>query len=101
MFQHTAARRRLEVTTSTPQRGWLFQHTAARRRLADTGVDANANLSCFNTQPPEGGWTIGQTLYAPTAVFQHTAARRRLEMYGLTGGSIRLFQHTAARRRLV
>ena len=35
---------------------------------------------CFNTQPPEGGWTSGKML-AEASKFQHTAARRRLDGY--------------------
>ena len=33
VFQHTAARRRLEFTTDSANNRDLFQHTAARRRL--------------------------------------------------------------------
>ena len=55
MFQHTAARRRLEFQTAYQTKRSKFQHTAARRRLVE-------NQS--NTQPMK--------------VFQHTAARRRL-----------------------
>ena len=32
-----------------------FQHTAARRRL-DLRDLLLKEFSCFNTQPPEGGW---------------------------------------------
>ena len=32
----------------------------------------------FNTQPPEGGWSLGTTANYTAAKFQHTAARRRL-----------------------
>ena len=122
MFQHTAARRRLQggsmrssdlIKVSTHSRAEAaalknahkilhnaqFQHTAARRRLQN----------CTKWQKP-------------TIQFQHTAARRRLRprdshsvliclvsthsraeaaalirMYSL---SAILFQHTAARRRL-
>ncbi|WP_410000201.1 hypothetical protein [Neisseria sicca] len=55
LFQHTAARRRLETACRLTRTRTRFQHTAARRRL--------------DTQPPEGGWV---------KKFQHTAARRRL-----------------------
>ena len=77
LFQHTAARRRLEsnclqnfhtngFNTQPPEGGWfkvfagwrgssLFQHTAARRRLGLL-VDNAEQTACFNTQPPEGGW---------------------------------------------
>ena len=34
----------------------LFQHTAARRRLGGNGHHKKFIVSCFNTQPPEGGW---------------------------------------------
>ena len=32
-----------------------FQHTAARRRL-DIRAGSTISFLCFNTQPPEGGW---------------------------------------------
>ena len=35
-----------------------FQHTAARRRLARTRGITRINIKGFNTQPPEGGWSI-------------------------------------------
>ena len=37
-----------------------------------------AQSLCFNTQPPEGGWTSILVLCIFAYVFQHTAARRRL-----------------------
>ena len=76
MFQHTAARRRLEEnlrrlggaivsTHSRPKAAdivcpfvhglFRFQHTAARRRLLNT-VMKSKPCTGFNTQPPEGGW---------------------------------------------
>ncbi len=39
-----------------------FQHTAARRRLEVVYLFPSHPTSCFNTQPPEGGW--GQLGYA-------------------------------------
>ena len=100
LFQHTAARRRLDLLSITPciaftvsthsrpkAAGWIlleflpplfqFQHTAARRRLA----------RCKHTQ---------STAYQ----FQHTAARRRLDPCEPNKRMDRWFQHTAARRRL-
>ena len=55
---------------------------------------------CFNTQPPEGGWTNKAAWMTSLPLFQHTAARRRLDskMGGSDGNG--KFQHTAARRRL-
>ena len=34
----------------------MFQHTAARRRLDQTGRRHIQKIESFNTQPPEGGW---------------------------------------------
>ena len=33
----------------------------------------------FNTQPPEGGWAVCLLKLAVQLLFQHTAARRRLD----------------------
>ena len=78
----------------------VFQHTAARRRLGRAEVLRTREHSCFNTQPPEGGWVYRLQLSATACRFQHTAARRRLGT--ATGSTICApkFQHTAARRRL-
>ena len=56
-FQHTAARRRLVDRLTTVERGVVFQHTAARRRLASLRLCCSF-FTCFNTQPPEGGWSL-------------------------------------------
>ena len=78
-FQHTAARRRLADPMAVDLTLGMFQHTAARRRLGATdgaycqgafvsthsrpkaaGCARWGDLSCsvcFNTQPPEGGWS--------------------------------------------
>ena len=99
LFQHTAARRRLDVQGVLYWIDCLFQHTAARRRLART--------------------TLRKYIYT---TFQHTAARRRLVKFlfsedkfkrvsthsrpkaaGLGMNPVdfaKQFQHTAARRRL-
>ena len=84
--------------------------------------NGQTGLARFNTQPPEGGWTVFaapqideevSTHSRPKAagafanaflfpmMFQHTAARRRLALRrakAVTGFTP--FQHTAARRRL-
>ena len=49
----------------------VFQHTAARRRLARWSV-SNGRRSSFNTQPPEGGWTIAAFFAAIGAVSTHS-----------------------------
>ena len=71
MFQHTAARRRLQTATLPPFCIPPFQHTAARRRLLYVGLflqnknrvsthsrprrTIRMDKRGFNTQPPEGG----------------------------------------------
>ena len=123
MFQHTAARRRLRNAVIQVVLLPMFQHTAARRRLPIHQF-FNWAITCFNTQPPEGGCprfkrilnVNGQvsTHSRPKAAasnlsmvgddynkFQHTAARRRLLLNLYHLNLICLFQHTAARRRLL
>ena len=77
LFQHTAARRRLEYSQFCVFNIVLFQHTAARRRLVCDRFGW-CIFDCFNTQPPEGGWPPKTTHPPMSAKFQHTAARRRL-----------------------
>ena len=79
-FQHTAARRRLGLACSNGFTYAKFQHTAARRRLALTTLGDCKSDSCFNTQPPEGGWRVNIPAMSEMfrTQFQHTAARRRL-----------------------
>ena len=55
MFQHSAARRRLELCDDLVWRLFEFQHSAARRRLA-CPARPHCRERGFNTQPPEGGW---------------------------------------------
>nr|DAQ97075.1 MAG TPA: hypothetical protein [Herelleviridae sp.] len=57
-FQHTAARRRLAIQAADTCPPVPFQHTAARRRLGHVS-EYFVFLTCFNTQPPEGGWLFG------------------------------------------
>ena len=56
-FQLTAARRRLVRPSTAAACGHAFQLTAARRRLAAHHHHKFAE-TCFNSQPPEGGWSI-------------------------------------------
>ena len=99
-FQHTAARRRLDVR-EVLLRDFDLVSTHSRPKAA--GIDgpvvdivrrgsthsrpkaAGQPLSCFrpvfccfNTQPPEGGWSPSSANTNSPLVFQHTAARRRL-----------------------
>ena len=81
LFQHAAARRRLD-----PRRPYRiprieFQHAAARRRLVCDILAVSTNISRFNTQPPEGGW-IGIKL----GQFRDTVSTRsRPKAAGLCG----------------
>ena len=77
-FQHTAARRRLEWGFFPADYFCEFQHTAARRRLAGDRHLPSSILG-FNTQPPEGGWSMAGLSVRAAILFQHTAARRRLD----------------------
>ena len=79
MFQHTAARRRLVPCLCKKLPSRQFQHTAARRRLGNERCKFFGYLYCFNTQPPEGGWVLPLPPYPLPIWFQHTAARRRLD----------------------
>ena len=38
------------------------------------------HCTCFNTQPPEGGWVNADIVFKMAFQFQHTAARRRLAL---------------------
>ena len=57
LFQLTAARRRLAFWDKLNQMLQKFQLTAARRRLAGLIGRLTMLKKCFNSQPPEGGWT--------------------------------------------
>ena len=102
MFQHTAARRRLADSLLVVRQVTKFQHTAARRRLGILPISAADGTFGFNTQPPEGGWEFWRVRDLFNQKFQHTAARRRLgdRLVSQNGCGISRFQHTAARRRL-
>ena len=78
-FQHTAARRRLGFPPH------LFRHpptisTHSRPKAAGSQTrPAKMDTCYFNTQPPEGGWSLPCKAMARLVLsFQHTAARRRL-----------------------
>ena len=78
----------------------LFQHTAARRRLAPSKKE-NQLPSCFNTQPPEGGWhCLGSKPHAFKRVSTHSRPKAAGCCAACCSSLYGLFQHTAARRRL-
>ena len=98
-FQHTAARRRLDVLGYLDIRRSLVSTHSRPKAAVEGGIRAEV-IESFNTQPPEGGWGILLTLLNTWLKFQHTAARRRLLVVLITEALVDLFQHTAARRRL-
>ena len=99
-FQHTAARRRLDTGYSLLRSGTAVS-THSRPKAAGRPCSLGASIRQvsthsrpkaagsrpallhrsylrFNTQPPEGGWSINSNRHAANLLFQHTAARRRL-----------------------
>ena len=70
-FQHTAARRRLAGGLARWYCSNWFQHTAARRRLGAASVSP-LPCTCFNTQPPEGGWIEQGRLKEEVPVSTHS-----------------------------
>ena len=101
-FQHTAARRRLVVKAQEEYTDYIVS-THSRPKAAGKAANTSkqaiqvsthsrpkaAGLSmsfcrlsptCFNTQPPEGGWGQIFTRHLKAMLFQHTAARRRLAL---------------------
>ena len=118
-FQHTAARRRL-VYDDSCQLSYLSVSTHSRPKAAGIVIcDKNGDervsthsrpkaagapakgraltkVMGFNTQPPEGGWTIILQPLAYLCMFQHTAARRRL-VSGIPKGAIQINVSTHSR----
>ena len=122
-FQHTAARRRLAIvgtapvgavnvsTHSRPKAAGdnfshevimpcQFQHTAARRRLDGLTQQAVADITGFNTQPPEGGWWALIWSARWTKCFNTQPPEGGWPHWALTVRTSSRSQHTAARRRL-
>ena len=121
MFQHTAARRRLETEDAGAFQE-AFVSTHSRPKAAGRHRLPRPQKRRFNTQPPEGGCRAALKQGYKNTVSTHSrpkaAAKRR--MFGVRLGSFntqppeggccldvaeqlgfKLFQHTAARRRLV
>ena len=78
LFQHTAARRRLDWALFLNALGLLVSTHSRPKAAGPLPVTENRTDYCFNTQPPEGGWPSSFNNVAPLVWFQHTAARRRL-----------------------
>ena len=97
-FQHTAARRRLGLLSGFSASVGTFQHTAARRRLGRRLL-TNSPKTCFNTQPPEGGWVYWTRRAICVIVSTHSRPKAAGSFNAASSAPIK-FQHTAARRRL-
>ena len=104
MFQHTAARRRLEAKSiSFAKMGQVSTHSrpkaagyGSNSSFQNDGVSTHSRPKAaglcrtaipihpkrFNTQPPEGGWVTLLNQSINQSMFQHTAARRRLARPG-------------------
>ena len=60
---------------------WKQFHVSTHSRPKAAGdelIQQEQPNGCFNTQPPEGGWTSPILTLTKRLKFQHTAARRRL-----------------------
>ena len=78
LFQHTAARRRLDTRGGFSMAKKRFQHTAARRRLGSKPVKAAKPLIVSTHSRPKAAGACA-FVSGLRSKFQHTAARRRLE----------------------
>ena len=97
---HSRAEAAAKMTLKRNKKSW-FQHTAARRRLllGSTSFFYNPKVSTHSRAEAAAECKL---FYDTTGQpFQHTAARRRLPEYRFAIALAReTFQHTAARRRL-
>ena len=79
LFQHTAARRRLDAPCFTDNNGFIVSTHSRPKAAGSLGWVVAGKVHSFNTQPPEGGWHAEVLPRPKKSLFQHTAARRRLE----------------------
>ena len=97
----THSRPKAAGQATAPKGGRFVVSTHSRPKAAGGVDDVNySDKTCFNTQPPEGGWRPFDLVILLAREFQHTAARRRLDSDGEIIAAEAMFQHTAARRRL-
>ena len=98
-FQHTAARRRLVENQSNTQPMKVFQHTAARRRLVTANGSGIARLIVSTHSRPKAAGRSRKLPPSRADVSTHSRPKAAGKKYGKLGEDWR-FQHTAARRRL-
>ena len=100
LFQLTAARRRLDGRRAGLSREDKVSTHSRPKAAGILGVVGAHEPTCFNSQPPEGGWGSPAQIDSVSSWFQLTAARRRLDGVLPASVILRKFQLTAARRRL-
>ena len=72
VFQLTAARRRLDFSALTKNEK-ITVSTHSRPKAAGYVKDIQATRrACFNSQPPEGGWTDNKTVIVKRIVSTHS-----------------------------
>ena len=100
LFQHTAARRRLNCCMGESDE-YCGVSTHSRPKAAETGFANNAAARAVSTHSrPKAAEPAPPQKPCCKRWFQHTAARRRLILRSDGTGWHGRFQHTAARRRL-
>ena len=78
LFQLTAARRRLDGRRAGLSREDKVSTHSRPKAAGILGVVGAHEPTCFNSQPPEGGWGSPAQIDSVSSWFQLTAARRRL-----------------------
>ena len=101
LFQHTAARRRLQVSAALLNGFVVFQHTAARRRLLapPDGPGADEAVSTHSRPKAAARPHHANPMFA-TAVSTHSRPKAAATTPPKHFYLLCRFQHTAARRRL-
>ena len=99
VFQHTAARRRLEYAEDESHNYGWFQHTAARRRLGPNGkLVGQVKAVSTHSRPKAAGFPECDQ-NQPFKVSTHSRPKAAGQQL-ISGLQNQMFQHTAARRRL-
>ena len=69
LFQHTAARRRLAIQDMHVWLKWPVSTHSRPKAAGSKGKIQFRPINCFNTQPPEGGWTSYEIKKFPSDCF--------------------------------
>ena len=100
-FQHTAARRRLDIALLVGSLGEYVSTHSRPKAAGGVGRIRQKPCRCFNTQPPEGGWVYSYPRGGQNVVSTHSRPKAAGFQLQNQVHSVQMFQHTAARRRLV